>query len=79
MDKLFDIVNEINEKGLDIRFLGTGHFWFKDMIERADTLLEVGKVYRARRAEMASSWTEVHLEELRETDMKKVLLYIGLN
>ena len=44
-------------------FRGTTKFWFVNIIEDANQLLEVGKEYTISKLELASSWCGVVLEE----------------
>lgn len=50
--------------GSKAKYKGTPEwFFFKNMIEDAKTLLEVGKEYTITKIELASSWCGVILEE----------------
>lgn len=50
--------------GSKAKYKGTPEwFFFKNMIEDAKTLLEVGKEYTITKLELASSWCGVILEE----------------
>jgi hypothetical protein len=49
--------------GSKITFKGVHLFWFVNIIEDADKLLEVGKEYTVSKIELASSWCAVILEE----------------
>lgn len=53
----------INSK---IMFNGTTKFWFTNMVEDANKLLEVGKDYTVSKIELASSWCGVILKEFPE-------------
>jgi hypothetical protein len=52
--------------GDKIAFRGTHMFWFKDMIENAERLLEVGKEYTISKIRVNSSWVSVVLDEFPE-------------
>jgi hypothetical protein len=52
--------------GGKVTFKGVHLFWFVNIIEDADKLLEVGKEYTVSRIELASSWCAVILEEFPE-------------
>jgi hypothetical protein len=43
-------------------------FWFTDIVDNANTLLEIGKQYTLKMVEPASSWVCVRLEEFPEHD-----------
>ena len=51
------------KNGSKVIFKGTRMFWFKNMIENANKLLEVDKEYTISKIELASSWCAVILEE----------------
>lgn len=53
--------------GDKITFRGTHVFWFKNIVEDANTLLELGKEYTIKRLELASSWCGVILDEFPDT------------
>jgi len=52
--------------GSKVKFKGTHMFWFKNMIEDANKLLEVDKEYTISDLRLASSWCAVILEEFPE-------------
>ena len=52
--------------GSKVKFKGTHMFWFTNMIEDANKLLEVDKEYTISKLELASSWCAVILEEFPE-------------
>lgn len=52
--------------GSKVVFKKTHTFWFKNMIEDADKLLEVGKEYTISNLRLASSWCSIVLEEFPE-------------
>lgn len=49
--------------GSKVIFKGTTKFWFTNIVEDANKLLEVGKEYTIKKLELASSWCGVVLEE----------------
>lgn len=49
--------------GSKITFKGTTKFWFTNIEEDANELLEIGKEYTITKVELASSWCGVILEE----------------
>jgi hypothetical protein len=52
--------------GDKVTFKRTHMFWFKDMIENAEKLLEVGKEYTISKIRVNSSWVSVVLDEFPE-------------
>ena len=52
--------------GSKVTFKGVHLFWFVSIIENANKLLEIGKVYTIKKLELASSWCGVILEEYPE-------------
>lgn len=52
--------------GSKVTFKGTTKFWFTNIIEDANKLLEVGKEYTVSKIQLASSWCGVVLEEYPE-------------
>ena len=49
-----------------VTFKGTTKFWFTNIVEDANKLLEVGKEYTITKIELASSWCAVILDEFPE-------------
>lgn len=50
--------------GSKIMYVGTHTFWFTNIVEDANKLLETGKHYTVSKLELASSWCGVRLEEI---------------
>lgn len=50
--------------GSKIMYVGTHTFWFSNIVEDANNLLETGKYYTISKLELASSWCGVRLEEI---------------
>ena len=59
-DKLWPAIGD------KITYKGVHKFWFLNIIEDAETLLEVGKQYTAKELKLASSWCGVVVEEFPE-------------
>ncbi len=57
------IMKQWPRKGSKIEFIGVRPFWFKNIIESAETLLEAGKEYTVAKLHIASSWCGVEVEE----------------
>ena len=52
--------------GSKIKFKGSGHFWFTNIIKDANDLLEIDREYTIIKLELASSWCGVKLKEFPE-------------
>lgn len=72
MGTLFDkykVLHRLPVKGQKVKCKSKAtHHWFKDLIEREQTLLEIGKEYTVRDTELNSSSTYIWLEEFPDTN-----------
>lgn len=51
------------KNGSKVMYVGTQAFWFTNIVEDANNLLETGKQYTVSKLELASSWCAVILDE----------------
>jgi hypothetical protein len=49
--------------GSKVTFIGAQHFWFKNVTNYANDLLQVGQEYTISKVEPLSSWCKIYLEE----------------